>query len=99
MKTIASSPPGTVGTPSARDTATQRPSTSASGSCEKRMMAQRLWMGSMTLSEALQASAKRVVCENTSMVRRSACCAAAVIASASSRMTTLWRPGGSVTLV
>ena len=45
-------------------------------------MAQRLWMGSMTLVLLLQASAKRVVAEKTSMVRRSACCAPFVMLSA-----------------
>ena len=53
-------------------------------------MAQRDWMGSMILVLLLHASAKRVVLECSSMVRRSACCAPLVIESASSRITTLW---------
>jgi hypothetical protein len=60
-------------------------------------MAARDWMGSMIFVELLHASAKRVVDEYISIVRRSACCAPFVIASASSRMITLCRPGGSVT--
>jgi hypothetical protein len=54
-------------------------------------------MGSMISDELLQASAKRVVDEYSSMVRRIACCAADVMLSASSRITILCRPGGSVT--
>ena len=54
-------------------------------------------MGSMIFSERLQASAKRVVAEKSSIVRRIACCAPSVIESASSRMMILCLPGGSVT--
>ena len=44
----------------------------------------RTWIGSMILVELLHASAKRVVLEYSSMVRRSACCAPAV-------MLVVWR--------
>ena len=52
-------------------------------------MAARDWMGSMILVDTLQASAKRVVLEYISIVRRRACCAALVMLSASSRMIIL----------
>ena len=42
-------------------------------------MAHRDWMGSITLALALHASAKRVVEEWISIVRRSACCAPVVM--------------------
>jgi len=51
----------------------------------------------MILSDWLQARAKRVVLLYSSMVRRNACWAPSVMLSASSRMTILCRPGGSVT--
>lgn len=51
----------------------------------------------MIFSLLLQASANRVVFEYTSMVRRNACCAPSVMLSASSKMTILCRPFGSVT--
>ena len=42
-------------------------------------MAQRDWIGSMILFDVLQARAKRVVFEYTSIVRRIACCAPPVM--------------------
>ena len=51
----------------------------------------------MIFSLALHASAKRVVLEYSSIVRRIACCAALVMESASSSNTILCRPGGNVT--
>lgn len=60
-------------------------------------IAHRLCIGSMILFDMLHASANRVVFEKISIVRRRACCAPGVMLSASSRMTILCRPGGSVT--
>mmetsp|Transcript_24169 Transcript_24169/g.82492 ORF Transcript_24169/g.82492 Transcript_24169/m.82492 type:complete len:220 (+) Transcript_24169:632-1291(+) len=97
VNTRASRPSGTWATRSASTTRTSRSSTSASVSRLKRTMAHRLWMGSMIFSLWLHARAKRVVELNISIVRRMACCAAPVMESASSRMTILCRPGGSVT--
>mmetsp|Transcript_41537 Transcript_41537/g.88623 ORF Transcript_41537/g.88623 Transcript_41537/m.88623 type:complete len:421 (+) Transcript_41537:139-1401(+) len=97
VKMSASRPESLWGTPSASSTSSSRLSTCWSVSLEKRRMAQRLWMGSMTFSDRLHASAKRVVEEKSSIVRRIACCAPPVIESASSRTMILCLPGGSVT--
>mmetsp|Transcript_29198 Transcript_29198/g.87305 ORF Transcript_29198/g.87305 Transcript_29198/m.87305 type:complete len:285 (+) Transcript_29198:295-1149(+) len=97
VKIKASKPPSVAVTPSAAHTVCSRCSRCASVKRVNRRMAQRDWIGSEIFEDVLHASAKRVVDEKSSMVRRMACCAPCVMESASSRITSLWQPAGRFT--
>ena len=73
--------------------------TSSWESLVKRMMAHLDWIGSMILEESLQARANQVVEEYSVMTILKAYYAAFVIASASSKMTNLCIPSGTVTFL
>ena len=73
--------------------------TSSFESFVNQMIAHLDWIGSMILEESLHARANRVVEEYSVMIILRAYWAALVIASASSRMTSLCMPSGTVTFL